>query len=227
MNACHRLARRVVTLAAVLACAHAQPGVAQPGERLALGVSAARSQMRTVGFGSEPEQLSGFLLGIEGRASFWWLHARGEYRQGRLDRESPGGSAAEVIEARASLGIRPFSWLALTAGPSFSKVGIDGYPLVVRWQVELHGAVPLIQGIASGFASIGGSVAGTDVDYGSPFRSGGGEVGLLLGGPDRPIWARLGYRVQRENLLGGSWQTAETTHLAVGVSVPKRSTQRE
>jgi hypothetical protein len=214
-------------LAAITLLASPELARAQTGERLVLGVSAARAEMRMVGFEPEAESLSGPLFGVEGRASLWWMHARGEYRQGRLEREGPEGST-RVVTARAGLGIHPFPWLAITAGPSIWTVDTDeGDRRITRWRVEAHGSSPLIPGVATGFATIGGSVAGTGLDWGVPFRSAGGEAGILLGGLSRPMWARLGYRMDREYLSDGSWQAVETAYLTVGVSVPNVGGSRE
>jgi hypothetical protein len=65
------------------------------------------------------------------------------------------------------------------------------------------------------------------MDWDDPWRSLGGDVGLLLGGVDSPIWGRLGYRVDRESLLAGPWQSAEIVYVSVGVSVPAASEARE
>jgi hypothetical protein len=195
-------------------------GSAQMGERLSLGVTGAYAQLRTKWLGAEDETLAGPLLGIEGRASQWHLHARGEYRQGRLEADGPLGSS-RVISARAALGVQLLPWLVLSAGPRLWRVELDsGDRNVLRWGVELHGSAPLIVGLATGYASLGTSVAGTAIDRAVALRSTGGEVGVFVGGLARPLWARLGYRMDREHLSSGSFHAVETTYLAVGVSVP-------
>jgi hypothetical protein len=206
---------------AVLATHLGLPGsvAAQTGERLALGLTGATAHIRMVGFGGGDERLSGFLYGVEGRASLWRMHARAEYRQGSLDRGDVPGSGS-VVTARASLGLEPVPWFAITSGPHISSVEtLTGDELIVRWRVEVHGSAPLVLGWAVGFASIGGSVAGTSVDWGQPFRSTGGDVGLLVGGGRHPMWARLGYRMDRELLARGGWESAEILYLSAGISV--------
>ncbi len=191
-------------------------------ERVVLGVSAAHTRMELKGFGAVPASLSGLLYGVEGRATLWHVQARGEYRQGHLDRSGTGLPSGDVIVARASIGIQPLPWLAVTAGPRYSRVKADdGNRHELRWRVELHGSGPLVPGLVRGFASVSGSVAGKGIDWGEP--SGGGELGVMVGGIDRPLWARLGYRMDREYLSGASREAVETVYLAIGVAVPRGS----
>lgn len=222
MSAVHR-ALHVLPLAACVAVAFAGPGAAaaQTTERLGLGLTAAHTRLRMVGFDGGDERLEGLLYGAEGRGSWWRLHARGELRQGRLDREGPGGSS-RVILARAGLGVRPVEWVALTAGPRITSVDLgDEDELIVRWQIEMHASGPIVDGFATAFASVDGSVGGTDMNWDEPLRSVGGEVGLLLGGVETPVWGRIGYRVDRELLSGGPWQSGETIYVSLGLSVPR------
>jgi hypothetical protein len=206
-------------LAAVLSMlASAGAATAQTDEDVAIGVSVSRASARLSGFGAGVDALSGTLFGVDGRASLWWLHARGEYRQGRLTSELPGEASRDAVFARASVGIRPVPWLALTAGPRIGTVDSDDSSRrVVRWRIELHGSAPLIPEVAWGFASIGGSIGGNDVDWGGP-SGGGGEVGVRFSRPNFPLWATLGYRMDRDQHGNGSWQAVETVYLGVGVS---------
>jgi hypothetical protein len=127
-----------------------------------------------------------------------------------------------VWSARGRLGVRVLPWVVIAAGPSVSTVGSPGgNRQIVRWRVEGLGSLPLIPDVMSAFASIGGSVAGTDVQQAMPMEGGGGEVGLLLAPEGRPIWARIGYRLDREFLLPGTSQTIETGYLSIGLSAPR------
>ena len=228
MSPARRLARSLPLAACLgIALLCPGPGLAQTSERVGLGVTAAHSRLRMTGFGGGDETLSGFLYGVEGRASWWRLHVRGEYRQGRLERDGSGGSS-RVISARAGFGVRPVEWIAVTAGPRVTSVDLRGDDeLIVRWVVEAHASGPIIAGIATAFASVGGPVAGTGMDWDDPWRSLGGEVGILVGGVESPVWGRLGYRVDREALVAGPWQSAETVFVSVGVSVPRAGGGRE
>jgi len=216
----------VVVSAALATLATPELAFGQVGEQLVLGVSAARAQTRAVAAGVPEQRLSGPLFGIEGRASRWRLHARGEYRQGRLARDGSSGSV-RVILAEAGVGIQPVPWVALTAGPRYSSGISAGQGDLLRWRVALHVEAPLIAGLASAFGSIGGSVAGASMDSSEPFRNAGGEIGLRVGGPQRPLWGRLGYRMDRDYLAGGPWEAIETVYLSVGVSVPRNGTPRD
>jgi len=218
-----RRAAYALPLAACMAVVLAAPPAAdaQTNERLGLGLTAAHTRLRMVGFEGGSDRLEGFLYGAEGRGSWWRLHARGEFRQGRLDRDRRGGSS-RVILARAGVGVRPLRWIALTAGPRITSVDLgDEDELIVRWQVEMHASGPIVDGFATAFASVDGSVGGTDMNWDEPLRSVGGEVGLLLGGIESPVWGRIGYRVDRELLSGGPWQSGETIYVSLGLSVPR------
>jgi hypothetical protein len=207
-------------LAASIVFAVAGAASAQTDEDAAIGVSVARTSARVSGFGAGLETLTGTLFGVEGRASAWWLHARGEYRQGRLRSELSGEPSRDAVFASASLGVRPLPWLALTAGPRFVTIDADNSSRrVLRWRVQLHGSGPLIPDLAWGFASLGGSVAGNDAESAS---GGGGEVGVRFARQGYPIWATLGYRLDREQLTDGSWQAVELVYLGMGLSPGRR-----
>lgn len=219
-----RAARRVGPHVALLllGLVSALPCQAQLDEWLSIGVSAARAEIRMEGFRARDEIWSGTLLGIEGRATLWRFEAQGEYREGRLEPQHVEGGSNRVVSARASLGISPFSWLTIAGGPRFTVVDTsDGDRDIVRWRIEARGTGPLIAGIVRGFASIGGSVGGTDLRADRALDGGGGEIGIVVGSQGRPLWGRLGYRMERESLVRGSSETLETTFLSFGVAVPR------
>lgn len=195
---------------------------AQPHEWVALGGTVSVEDIRMEGFGIGPEKLTGLLYGVEGRATWWRLYAQGEFRQGRLAQDHLDGSSTRVVSARASVGVRVLPGIVVAGGPRWSSVGTPGGTRrILRWRAEVIGNAPLIPHLASGFASVAGSVAGTDVDGLAGFEGGSGEVGLLVAPAERPVWARIGYRLERELLLFGSSHTAETAFLSIGVSVPR------
>jgi len=212
-------ASAAIVASLALALGAPQRALAQVADQLALGLSAARAQTRAVGPGVPELRLSGTLLGVEGRASVWRLHLRGEYRQGELDRDGATGSD-RVILAEAAVGIQPVPWVALAVGPRYSS-GVSAGEGSLRWRLALHLEAPLVPGLAAAFASVAGSVAGASMDWSEPFRNAGGEMGLRVGAGDRPIWGRLGYRMDRDYFEGGRWEAVETVYLAVGVSVPR------
>jgi hypothetical protein len=202
----------VVTLGAVEASAQVNPSIS-------FGPSAALSALRMDGFGQGLEELSGTLIGAEGSASLWLLLAQGEYRQGDLDRDGPDGSS-RVVLARASAGLQPVPWFAITTGPSFWTVGAPGgNRRTIRWRVDAHTSRMLIEGIARGFVSAGVTVAGTEFDWEEPL-SGGGRAGLVVGEPGGLVWGSLSFRMDREWFEDGLWQTVQTTALSVGVTLP-------
>lgn len=208
-----------VALPAMLALPNAVG--AQTPEWLAIGVSAAHTEVSMNGLGQGREALAGTLFGIEGRGSLWRLDTRGEYRQGRLDVDGTG-TTARVVSVRGTFGVRVLPWIGIAGGPRFTRIGSPaGNRDVLRWRVEMVGTAPLVSGYVDGFASVAGSVAGTDVDGFSPMQGGGGELGLLFAPPGRPLWASLGFRMDRESLPDGAFQIVETAYLSVGLSAPR------
>lgn len=211
-------------IAAGLSCVLAGPAGAQSPEWAAIGLSAAWQDIRMFGYGAGGEEsLDGMLYGVEARASFWRLRASGEYRQGRLWQHHLAGADTRVISARASLGVQLFDWVALVGGPLVTRVGTPaGDRQTVRWRIGTALSVPLVGDLVEGFATVAGSVAGTAVEgVIVPESGGGGEVGLVIAPEGRPVWARLGYRVDREYMHVDESQTIETAFLTVGVSIPR------
>ena len=214
---------RPVVMALLMLCSAVTPCAAQIGEWLSLGLSAARTEIRAEEFDDDEEVISGWLYGIEGQATLWRLHVRAEYRQGRPDQENLDGASTRVATARASFGVRPIPWVAVTGGPTYTTIDLpDGDRNILRWRVEAHGNAPIVAGVVSAFASLGGTVAGTDLEGFSPLGGGGGELGIVLGAEDRPVWARLGFRMERETSFeDGASQTLETTYITIGVAAPR------
>jgi hypothetical protein len=226
MSAAYRLGRAILPV--LVALLLPSTVAAQADEWIGVGGTLALEDIRMEGFGNGDEKLTGLLYGVEGRISWWRVYAQGEFRQGRLSQDHLDGSSARAVSARASVGLKVLPGVVIAAGPRWSSVGTpDGTRRILRWRAELIGRAPLIPDVASGFATLSGSVAGTDVDGLAGFEGGGGEVGLLVAPTGRPVWARVGYRLERESLLFGSSHTAETAFLSVGVSVPRSDTRWE
>lgn len=92
---------------------------------------------------------------------------------------------------------------------------------ILRWRLGVLAEVALVEGLAKGYASAAGSFAGTGISgVELPEGGGGGEVGLLVE-PTPHVWARVGYRYDREYLPIGSSQTFESAFLTVGVFMPR------
>lgn len=216
-------------LAATLALAPLAPAQAQEGDWVAIGLTSAWSDISMHGYGGGGEEsLDGMLYGVEARGSFWRLWVGGEYRQGRMWQDHLRGARTRVISARGSVGISVLPWMAVTAGPHLSRVGTPaGDRQIVRWRLGTVLTVPLVGDLLQGVASVAGSVAGTAAEgAGFAGSGGGGEVGLRIEPLGRPIWARLGYRVDREYLQLDRSHHIQTAFLTVGVSIPRATSRR-
>ncbi|HET9950057.1 MAG TPA: hypothetical protein VFQ22_14130 [Longimicrobiales bacterium] len=214
--------KRVVLAGAWLALALGggpAPARAQTGERLVIGLSAAHAEGRLAGLGAGEEELAGPLFGAEVRATLSWLHLRAEYREGHLER-GDRRATPRVASGRIGVGVSPFDWLAVTVGPRFFQLGtLANDRWITRWRVDVHGTRTVLPGLLDVFASVGSSLAGTEMDWNAPFGGGsGGELGVRVGG-DGALWSTLGYRVDREVIAGGGRQATETIYLAFGVAM--------
>lgn len=217
----------VMTMRTALACAlttalpfvAAWPVAAQTDHQVSLGLTGGYTDVSTL---DEPRTLQGILYGVEGMGSWSRYRISGEYRMGRLEAGSDGGPSRQVRSLRGALGVRVLPWIAIEGGPRMSIVQL---PLedrkILRWRLGVLVEVPLVEGLARGYASAAGSFAGTGISgVELPEGGGGGEVGLLVE-PTRHLWARIGYRYDREYLPVGSSQTFESAFLTVGVFMPR------
>lgn len=190
---------------------------AQTDHHLSLGLTAGYSDVRTP---DEPRTLQGILYGVEASGSWSRFRLSGEYRQGRL--ESDDGLGRRVSSLRAAFGVRPLPWIVVEGGPRMSIVQL---PLedrkIVRWRVGVVAEAPLVEDLVTGYASAAGSFAGTGIGGMELPRSGGGEVGLVVE-PVSNLWARVGYRYDREYLPLLPSQAFETTFVSIGVFMPRR-----
>lgn len=201
-----------------LLCLTPRPATGQTDAQLSMGLSAAYVDLRAQ---DVDETLGGFLFGVEAGASASRFYLRGEYRNGRLGPGSDGGSGRRVTSARAGLGVRLLPWFMVEGGPWISRIELPGEDRnVIRWRVGIVARAPLVRDLVSGYASATGSFAGTGIGLVEIPDGGGGELGLVVEPTDR-LWARLGYRFDREYLPLGSSRTSEAVFLTLGVSVPR------
>lgn len=204
---------------AILTLAHPASTAAQSDAPLALGLTAAWVDMETL---STSESLSGVLYGLEVDGAYDRYRASAAYQHGWLGSGAPGVSGRRVTTLRGALGVRVRPWLTLEGGPSLSVVDLpDDDRHILRWRIGALGAAPLVTDLVDGYASASASVAGTGIRGVSvPMDGGAGEIGLLIE-PLPALWARLGYRYEREYLDLGWSQTFQTAFLTVGVAIPR------
>lgn len=209
----------VSALATALLFVATSPVASQGDHQVSLGLTAGYTDVETL---DEPRSLQGLLYGVEGVVSWSRFRLSGEYRMGRLGAGSDAGPSRQVRSFRGAFGVRVLPWIVIQGGPRMSIVQL---PLedrkILRWRLGVLAEVPLVEGLATGYASAAGSFAGTGISgVEIPEGGGGGEVGLLVE-PTRHLWARIGYRYDREYLPIGSSQTFESAFLTVGVFMPR------
>lgn len=208
-----------ILLAALLCIAGSTHVEAQTDHHLSLALTAGYSDVSTP---DEPRTLQGILYGVEASTSWSRFRLSGEYRLGRLESGDGDGLGRRVSSLRAAFGARVLPWIVIEGGPRMSIVEL---PLedrkIVRWRVGVIAEAPLVADLVTGYASAAGSFAGTGIGGMELPRSGGGEVGLVVE-PVSNLWARVGYRYDREYLPLLPSQAFETTFVSIGVFMPRR-----
>lgn len=217
-----RRARRALMAAVLptaLLCMAGSRIEAQTDHHLSLALTAGYSDVSTP---DEPRTLQGILYGVEASTSWSRFRLSGEYRQGRLESGDGDGLGRRVSSLRGAFGVRVLPWIVLEGGPRMSIVQL---PLddrkIVRWRIGVIAEAPLVADMVTGYASAAGSFAGTGIGGMELPRSGGGEVGLVVE-PVSNLWARIGYRYDREYLPLVPSQSFETTFVSIGVFMPRR-----
>lgn len=198
----------LLALALVPAVASAQRGT------LAGTVTATRVRST---IGPAREALSGSVLGVEGRFAVWRLVLNVGYGQGSVHPDSGSPASRDVVEGRVLVGVQPLPGILLKAGPHVrSYVSTSGTQRWFFWEARLRGERPIVGGV-SGYAEVWRVLSG-DVNVLEAFNGGqGGEAGMLVTLPNRPVWGRLSYGIERARLGGGSrLETVEGVSLTVG-----------
>jgi hypothetical protein len=187
---------------AVIVCAFAvsaRPASAQAA-RFYLGGGV--GLLRLQGTAASPGLLQGPIKAAMGRASLWRFELDLGYSEGSLKDRQGTLASRDFVEGNALLGIRPVRWLALKGGPharGFLQNGITERWLFWEGRIRADGFVagPAVRGyieISSAFTGTTRNAAGS---FGS---SRGGEAGVIVRIPRRPVWLQLGYGAERSRL---------------------------
>lgn len=222
----HRLrATSTIVIMLGLASTQAAPVSAQS---ITFAPSVGRADVRTASTGAPDVARRGWIFGALGEGSFGWLRLRGSYHSGRLEGTSGGAiGTVRVHRGGAYLGPELAPGVVLGAGPWISHVpAAGGGRTILRWRVVAELSLWMIPERMSGYATLGGSLAGSDIEAPLHLGGGGGEVGLRWAPPGSWVRAALGYRLDREALALGGHQTFETASLSLGVAVPSTDRSR-
>ena len=215
-------ASRPIVRALVLACtlAPAWPLSAQAPPRAALFGGAMSARVEILAGGRAESMSSPAFLG-QGMLSAGRMLVELTYVQGRL---APGAGAIagrDLVDGRVFVGVRPWDWLSIRSGAQARAFVLAGGTR--RWVLgELCGRAEssLPGGVARGYveiwvAPLGSSHTGERLD-----RARGGEAALTLHPPNRPLWAELGYRIDRVQWGGTRRETLEGVSFTIGVGLP-------
>lgn len=178
-------------------------------------VIVARVESRT---NSQNEQLSGTLLGGEGRVARDRLLLDVRYFQGRVEPRVTGRSR-DVVEGEAMVGVRLVRWAVLRTGPRVrTLITPQQSERWLAWDVRARGEAALASSTLRSYVEFWGVLAGS-VNTGETFNHGTGvEAGLMLSPASSPLWGRIGYRLDRGSVDGGARrQTVQGLILTAGV----------
>lgn len=217
-------ARLLLALPGIAAiCALGAPssaaGQQSEGLRFTVGASGGWAEVRTVDPEGDERSLTGVIGGVEGRISYWRFEGALEYEEGRLGEEAGGGRDLDVVTGEATVGFQVLPRVTLQGGPrAITLVGPDGDENLLAWRLGASVSLPLVPGLAEGFGTFSGTVAGSSPDRGALTKGGGGEVGVEVTPLPIPFSVGLGYRLHRELLSGSASQSAETIYLVVAMT---------
>lgn len=179
----------------------AGPAAAQlPGFLGSVDLSLARQHFQS-SFPGGSESLSGALMSGRIGVAFRPVSVDVSYAQGRLASGDGTSAARSVVEASALVSRRVTPWLLLKAGPHLRAYAAPGSTeRWVMWELHAHADEPVITGVLAAYVE--GWIAPISSANVDPGGSGarGVEVGLTMRFPDSPLWARLGYVVDRSSL---------------------------
>lgn len=149
--------------------------------------------------------LRGTALGVSATVRAQWLELRGEYAEGRMSiRGAEEGGSVELVEGRASVGVRMVPWLLVHVGPRAYEISGDLARRIVSWQLGTELAFTLVPGVARGFGGAATHLGGSADSRATLGGGATGEVGLRLETPGLPLWGSGSYRIERDNVVAAS-----------------------
>jgi hypothetical protein len=211
--------RRWMGVALTAACGAAPLGAQGP----ALWAGATVVGVHAQGDGSLGGRTAGTVLGGLVTAQLGAFDVEGRYLQGALQPQDDMSPRRELVQGQLVLGYHATPWLSAHTGARarayITPTGTE------RWLVWLLGArveSPIVGTTVRGHVALWRALAlsanvGSDVG-----RAGrGGEAGVTLQLPSRPVWFRLAYGIDQSAVRGAARrETVEEFTLSVGVHKP-------
>ena len=216
---------RAQPLLVVLGCAVGLSVIAErlPAQglpRYGIYVGGSALRIRDLSNGSTATLTSGVPSG-EAFAWFGRFVVEGYYAQGGLTSET-GAATRDFVEGRLLAGYRVLTPLTLKAGPhARSYVLGSGTRRRLFWELRASVETPVAGSFAIARLDLWAALAGQSNISEQVDHARGGEAALAIHIPRSPIWAKLGYRVERAQLDSGTRaDTVEGLIFALGVAFP-------
>ena len=192
-----------------------------PGQSFhtAAAASVVTARVRTEQLGGAA-QFSGAAFGIGGTLSLGRVQLGLSYLQGHLDPDTGSAQARDLVEGAVLLGVRPLEWLTLSGGPHARAYAASGQTQRwLFWELRVRAAKPFIGSAVQGYAELWRAVA-ADANVPEPFdHAQGGEAGMIVRLARAPLEGRIGYRIDRAVLGGGTrLETVDGVVIGVGLA---------
>ncbi len=162
---------------------------------------------------SEGSRSTGTVLAGLASARFGRFEVEGRYLQGSLQ-------ARDLVQGQLAVRYDATSWLAArTEARARAYVAPAGTERWVTWLVGLRVEAPLVSSTVRGDAGLWRAlVLSANVGSSDGPSGRGGEAGLTVQLPNRPMWLRLAYAIDQSAIAGAARrETLEEFTLTVGV----------
>ena len=201
--------RRALLLIALCAASTAQA----QGWKLSFGIGGGQEISRSL-IVTTPERVSGMVFGGEGAATRGRFATRIRYAQGRVTNDSAG---RDVAEGEVLLGYKARPWLTVWFGPHARTFVVPGQSdrRWLLWSGRVTARGTLFPGRVATFVELWQGVTGSLSRPAESVTGGGAEAGLDVRLARRPVWGRLGYRIE-QGRANGRRETVEAITLTVG-----------
>jgi hypothetical protein len=169
--------------------------------------------------GTTRDRLSGLVLSGEAIAARGHFVARLRYGQGHVTSDTAG---RDVAEGEALFGYKARPWLTVWFGPHARTFVVPGQSdrRWLFWSGRVTARGTLFPRRVESFVELWQGVSGSLNRPAASASGGGAEAGIEVRLTRRPLWARLGYRIE-QGRSGVRRETVEAITLTVGY-VPLR-----
>ncbi len=210
-------AARLTALGVVALCGAGTLTAQERALSAGAGIVGVRSQGASSGGDSHG---AGTMLSGVITAQFGQVELQGRYVQGTLQPQDGLSPRREFVQGQLGVGYRARPWLtARTEARARAYVTTAGTERWLTWLVGLRVETPLVGTTVRGDVGLWRALVLSANVGSSDGRSGrGGDAGLTVQLPSRPVWVRLAYAIDRSAIAGAARrETLEEFTLTVGV----------